>query len=91
MFPLFDSKHRFFITLKLSKTDIMCTFTCEIATFLLFHDIFCIFYLVVGNIICNFAMSKTKNVDKTKKQNQLNQQKSLQPKRLIKQHIKPNQ
>lgn len=91
MFPLFDSKHRFFITLKLSKTDIMCTFTCEIATFLLFHDIFCIFYLVVGNIIGNFAMSKTKNVDKTKKQNQLNQQKSLQPKRLIKQHIKPNQ
>ncbi len=44
----------------------MCTFTCEIATFLLFHDIFCIFYLVVGNIIGNFAMSKTKNVDKTK-------------------------
>jgi len=70
--------------------DILCTFTCEIATFLLFHDIFCIFYLVVGNIIGNFAMSKTKNVDKTKKQNQLNQQKSLQPKRLIKQHIKPN-
>lgn len=47
--------------------DILCTFTCEIATFLLFHDIFCIYYLVVGNIIGNFAMSKTKNVDKTKK------------------------
>ncbi len=44
----------------------MCTFTCENTTFLLFHDIFCIFYLVVGNIIGNFAMSKTKNVDKTK-------------------------
>lgn len=45
----------------------MCTFTCENTTYLLFHDIFCIFYLVVGNIIGNFAMSKTKNVDKTKK------------------------
>lgn len=31
--------------------------------FLKFIDIFCIFYLEVGNKTGNFALSKTKNVD----------------------------
>lgn len=33
------------------------------ATSLKFIDIFCIFYLEVGNKTDNFALSKTKNVD----------------------------